>query len=98
MVLKPMFDRIVAKKIASNNQTQSGIVLHASEDDFDVVRAQILAVGKGSFEDGIFVPMVFEVGDKIVFEKHCCVEFELDGEVLVILKQTDILAKEEEEE
>ena len=96
MNLKPMFDRVIAKKLECNTQTKSGIVLHADEQDFDVVRAKVLAVGRGCFEDGIFVPMAFEVGDTILFERHCCVEFEIGGEMFVILKQTDILAKEKD--
>ena len=89
-----MFDRVCAKKIAKNNTTQSGISLQS--DDESLLCAVVTSVGKGTFDNGTFIPMQIKVGDKIFYEKHTAIEFCDKGEEYVILRQIDVVGIEGE--
>jgi chaperonin GroES len=53
---------------------------------------EILAVGPGRFDDGKRVPMEVKVGDKVLFGKYSGTEVTIDGEALLILRESDVLA------
>ncbi|NCB48330.1 MAG: co-chaperone GroES [Clostridia bacterium] len=91
---QPIFDRVIAVEVEKNKITESGISL--SNQNEGVKKAEIIAVGEGIFEEGVFVQMKVKIGDKILFESHCCVPF-FDGcKKFLLLKQTDILAVEKD--
>ncbi len=93
MNYKPIFDRVIAVELEQNKMTDSGIALLA--DNESVKKAEVVAVGDGAYEDGVFVTMKVAVGSKILFENHCAVPFFSGGKKFLLIKQTDILAVEE---
>lgn len=94
MSFKPIFDRVLAREIDDTQVTEGGIAI--SRQNENVKRAKVLAMGEGMWEDGTFVEMKVKIGDTVLFEEHCCVPFFDNGKKFVLIKQTDILAIEED--
>jgi len=92
MNYKPIFDRVIAVEIEKNKMTESGISLLTQDES--VKKASVIAVGSGSFEEGVFVEMKVAIGDKILFEEHYAIPFFEGGKKYYLIKQTDILAVE----
>ena len=91
MKLKPLADRVVLKMLESEETTKSGIILTSAAQEKPQV-AQVLAVGPGGNVDGKEVTMLVKVGDKVITSKYSGTEIKLDGEELIIVRQSDILA------
>jgi chaperonin GroES len=90
--LQPLADRIVAKAVARDAMTTSGIMLPDTIKD-KPTRATVVAVGAGRrTEDGTRIPLEVQTGDEILFARYGGTEFTLDGEELLILSEKDILA------
>jgi chaperonin GroES len=90
--LRPLADRIVAKALAREEMTKSGIMLPDTAKE-KPMRGTVIAVGEGRRDDdGARVSMDVAVGDQILFAKYAGTEFTLDGEDLLILSEKDILA------
>ena len=94
MKLKPLFDRIVIRQQEAETVTASGLVLAGSQEKPQI--ATVLAVGPGGIVDGKEIVMQLKVGDKILYPKYAGSEFRIDGETLVVLRQSDVLAVVEE--
>lgn len=90
MKLKPLFDRIVIKQQEAETVTASGLVLAGSQEKPQI--ANVLAVGPGGIIDGKEIVMQIKPGDKILYPKYAGSEFRIDGETLVVLRQSDVLA------
>ncbi|MBR6788225.1 MAG: co-chaperone GroES [Clostridia bacterium] len=91
MAIKPLFDRVVVKQIDNEETTKSGIVLLAKDQEKPQI-AEVVAVGPGGNIDGKEVVMTVKVGDKVLCSKYAGTEFKIDGEEVLILRQSDILA------
>lgn len=91
MALKPLGDRVVLKFCEAEETTKGGIILTASSQEKPQT-AEIVAVGPGGLCDGKEVTMEVKVGDKVILSKYAGTEVKLDGEELVIVRQSDILA------
>ena len=91
MKIKPLFDRIVIKKVEEKATTFSGIVLPDSAKEKPQM-AEIIAVGPGGMIDGKEIVMQVKVGDKILYSKYAGSDFKIDGEELTVLRQSDVLA------
>lgn len=91
MKLKPLGDRVVLKFCEAEEKTSGGIILTASAQEKPQT-AEILAVGPGGVVDGKEVKMEVKVGDKVILNKYSGTEVKLDGEKLIIVRQSDILA------
>jgi chaperonin GroES len=92
LTLQPLADRIVAKAVARDAMTTSGIMLPDTIKD-KPTRATVIAVGAGRrSEDGTRIPLDVQAGDEILFARYGGTEFTLDGEDLLILSEKDILA------
>ena len=91
MNLKPLGYRVVLKFCEAEETTKGGIILAASAQEKPQT-AEILAVGPGGVVDGKEVKMEVKVGDKVILSKYSGTEVKLDGEKLVIVRQSDILA------
>lgn len=90
--LRPLHDRILAKRVEEERKTKGGIVIPdtATEKPQEAV---VVAVGGGKVTDeGKTLPMEVAVGDRILFGKYAGSEIELDGEEHLILRQDDVLA------
>ena len=95
MKIKPLLDRVVVKKVESEEKTKSGIILPGSAKEKPEV-AEVVAVGPGGVVDGKEVKMELKVGDKVLASKYAGTEYKFDGTEYTILKQSDILAIVEE--
>lgn len=91
MTIKPLFDKVVIKAIEASERTASGIVLPSAAKERPQL-ATVLAVGPGGELDGKQINMVVKVGDTVLYSKYSGSEFKLDGEEVVIVRQSDILA------
>jgi len=92
MNLQPLGDRVVVQAIEAEQVTASGIVLPDTAAE-KPQRGKVLAVGTGRFEDGKRVPLLVAKGDEVIYSKYGGTEIKVDGEDLLILRESDILAK-----
>lgn len=91
MTLKPLFDKIVVKKLEEKEQSVGGIFLPTAAQEKQEV-AEVIAVGNGGVIDGKEVVMVVKPGDKVLYSKYAGSQFKIDGQEVTIVKQSDILA------
>lgn len=91
MTIKPLLDRVVVKMTAAEETTKSGIVLAGAAKEKPQV-AEVVAVGPGGIVEGKEVSMYVKVGDKVITSKYSGTEIKLDGEEVIIVRQSDILA------
>jgi chaperonin GroES len=92
MNLKPLGDRVVIKPSDKEEKTKSGILLPdtAKEKPQEGI---VEAVGTGRILDnGTKVPMELKVGDKVLYGKYSGTEITLEGDQVLILRETDVLA------
>jgi chaperonin GroES len=90
--LQPLGDRVVVKPTPREEMTKSGIVLPDTAKE-KPQEGTIIAVGPGAFDnDGKRMPIDVKKGDKVLYAKYAGTEFKIDGEELLIVKQSDILA------
>src|SRR5690348_15298480 len=94
MNLQPLGDRLIVEVLEEDETTASGIVLPDTARE-KPQRGRVLAVGPGqrSEQSGALIPMDVAVGDEIVFSKYGGTELRTGGEDLLILRQSDVLAK-----
>ncbi len=91
--LQPLADRVIVKPIEKEEVTRGGIVLPDTAKE-KPQEGKVLAVGPGRLsEDGKRLAMDVAVGDVVVYAKYGGTEIKIDGEELVILRESDILAK-----
>jgi len=92
MKLKPLGDRIVVRAIQAEEVTASGLVLPDTAQE-KPQRGRVLAVGPGRYEDGKRIPPDVDEGDEVIYSKYGGTEIQVEGEDLLILRETDVLAK-----
>jgi chaperonin GroES len=91
--LKPLADRLVVKPIEKEEVTKGGIVLPDTVKE-KPQEGKVLAVGPGRMsEDGKRIAMDVKVGDIVIYAKYGGTDIKIDDEDLVILRESDILAK-----
>ncbi|MBW8383769.1 MAG: co-chaperone GroES [Youngiibacter sp.] len=90
-MIKPLADRVVIKRLEAEETTKSGIVLTGSAKE-KPQEAVVVAVGPGGYVDGNKVDMEVKVGDKVLFSKYAGTEIKHQGEEVIIVRQSDILA------
>ena len=91
--LQPMGDRLVVKPTQSEEKTKSGIYLPDTAKE-KPQEGKVIAVGPGKMTDeGKRIPMDVEVGDIVIYAKYSGSEIKLDEEELIIVRESDILAK-----
>src|SRR5690242_20040101 len=85
--LRPLADRVVAKALAREEMTKSGIMLPDTAKE-KPMRGTVVAAGEGRrTDDGARIPLEVQVGDQILFTKYGGTEFRLDNEDLLILAE-----------
>jgi chaperonin GroES len=93
MDLQPLGDRLIVEVLDEEEQTVSGIVLPDTAKE-KPQRGRVLAVGPGTRdEDGEFVGMEVAEGDEIVFSKYGGTEIKVGSDDVLILRESDVLAK-----
>ncbi len=91
MKLKPLGDRVVVKPIEQEEITAGGIVLPETAKE-KPQRGKIVAAGPGRVEDGKRVELDVKEGDTVLFAKYAGTEIKIEGEKVLILRESDILA------
>jgi chaperonin GroES len=93
MKLKPLGDRLIVQAVEEEETTASGIVLPATAKE-KPQRGKVLAVGDGKVEeDGKRIPLDVSEGDEVLYSKYGGTEIKVDGEDLLVLRESDVLAK-----
>ncbi len=91
--IEPLGDRVVIKPTPKEEVSKGGIVLPDTAQERPQ-EGEIIAVGPGRLtEDGNRIAMDVKRGDKVIYSKYAGTEFKLDDEELVIMRESDILAK-----
>ncbi len=91
MTVKPLGDRVVIKNCEAEETTKSGLILAGTAKEKPQM-AMVIAVGPGGNVDGKEITMHVEVGQKVIYSKYAGTEVKVDGEELMIVRQSDILA------
>ena len=93
MDLQPLGDRLIVEILDEEEMTVSGIVLPDTAKE-KPQRGNVLAVGPGARdEDGKYIKMDVEVGDEIIFSKYGGTEIKVGADDVLILRESDVLAK-----
>jgi chaperonin GroES len=93
MNLKPLGDRLIVKATEEEETTASGIVLPDTAKE-KPQRGKVLAVGDGKFgDDNERVPLDVSEGDEVLYSKYGGTEINIEGEDLLVLRESDVLAK-----
>ena len=91
--LQPLADRLVVRPIEKEEKTKTGIYLPDTARE-KPQEGEVIAVGPGRLsEDGKRIAMDIKVGDKVIYARYGGTEIKVDDEELVILRESDILAK-----
>lgn len=91
MNVKPLGDRVVIKNVETEETTKSGIVLTGAAKEKPQM-AEVIAVGPGGNVDGKEITMHVKTGEKIIYSKYAGTEVKIDGQEIIIVRQSDILA------
>jgi len=91
MKFKPLHDRILVRRIEADEKTAGGIIIpdNAKEKPSE---GEVISVGSGARNDeGEFIPLEVKEGDHILFGKWSGTEVKIDGEDLIIMKESDVM-------
>ncbi len=92
MNIRPLYDRIVVKRIEDEKETKIGGLFIPDSAKEKPQEGEVVAVGKGKrLEDGKLVPLDVAKGDRILFGKYSGSEIRLDGEEFMIMREDEVL-------
>src|SRR5215212_8653227 len=91
MVFRPLHDRVVIRRVEAEEKTLGGIIIPDTAKE-KPMEGEVVAVGPGARdESGKVQPLDVKVGDRVLFGKWSGTEVKLDGEDLIIMKESDIM-------
>jgi len=91
MSFRPLHDRVLVRRVEEENKTAGGIIIPDTAKE-KPMQGEVVAVGPGARdEDGDYIKMDVKVGDRILFGKWSGTEVKMDGEELLIMKESDIM-------
>ncbi|AOZ68791.1 co-chaperone GroES [Rhodobacter xanthinilyticus] len=91
MAFKPLHDRVLVKRVQSEEKTKGGLIIPDSAKE-KPAEGEIVAVGEGARKDsGELIAPSVKPGDRVLFGKWSGTEVTLDGEELLIMKESDIM-------
>lgn len=91
MKFKPLLDRVVIKRTLEESRTAGGLIIPDTAKE-KPSQGVVVAVGPGARDDkGALIAMTLKEGDKVLFGKWSGTEIKIDGEDLLILKETDVM-------
>jgi chaperonin GroES len=91
--LQPLADRVLVKPMEKEEKTKSGIYLPDTAKE-KPQEGEVVAVGPGRIDEtGKRIPMDLKVGDRVIYAKYGGMEIKVDEEEMMILRESDILAK-----
>lgn len=88
--IKPLGDRVVVKAQEAETQTASGLFIPDTAKE-KPMRGTVLAVGPGKTENGTHIAMTVAQGDVVLYGKYAGTELQLDGEDVLVMRESDIL-------
>ncbi|HEY3876132.1 MAG TPA: co-chaperone GroES [Candidatus Kapabacteria bacterium] len=92
MTLKPLHDRLIVRPAQAEEVTKSGIIIPDSAKE-KPVQGEVLACGPGKYDEaGKLTPMGVKVGDLVLYGKYSGTEVPIDGEDVLIMRETDVFA------
>jgi chaperonin GroES len=92
MNIRPLYDRIVVKRVEEQEQVQGGIIIPDTAKE-KPQEGEVVAVGKGKRNDkGEFAAMELAAGDRILFGKYSGSDIKLDGQEYLIMREDEVLA------
>ena len=90
-MFKPLHDRVLVRRIEQDEKTKGGIIIPDTAKE-KPMEGKIIAVGSGARnEDGSVTPLDVKKGDKVLFGKWSGTEVTIDGDELIIMKESDLL-------
>ena len=91
MHFRPLHDRVVVRRIEADEKTAGGIIIPDTAKE-KPMEGEVVAVGPGARdENGKLVPLDLKAGDRILFGKWSGTEVRIDGEELLIMKESDVM-------
>ena len=91
MKFRPLHDRVVVKRVDSETKTTGGIIIPDTAAE-KPQEGEVVAVGPGARDEtGKVIPIVLKKGDKILFGKWSGTEVKIDGQELLIMKESDVM-------
>jgi chaperonin GroES len=91
MGFKPLHDRVLVRRVEEETKTKGGIIIPDTAKE-KPSEGEVIAVGPGARnEDGTVAPLDVKVGDRVLFSKYGGTEIKVDGEDLMVLRESDIL-------
>jgi chaperonin GroES len=91
MKFRPLHDRVLVKRIESEEKTKSGIIIPDTAKE-KPQEGEIIAVGSGlRKEDAALIPLDVKVGDRVLFGKWSGTEIKIDGDEFLVMKESDIV-------
>jgi len=91
MTFRPLHDRVLVRRIEAEEKTRGGIIIPDTAKE-KPQEGEVIAVGSGTLNDkGELRPLDVKAGDRILFGKWSGTEVKLDGEELLIMKESDIM-------
>ena len=87
----PLADRVVVKPLEEAEQMRGGLYIPDTAKE-KPQQGEIVAVGPGKYEDGKLAPMTVKVGDRVLYGKYSGTEVTIEGENVLILRESDVLA------
>ena len=91
MAFTPLHDRVLVRRIESDEKTAGGLIIPDNAKE-KPAEGEIVSCGEGARKDsGELIPLAVKAGDKVLFGKWSGTEVKIDGEELLIMKESDIL-------
>ena len=91
MAFRPLHDRVLIRRVESEEKTAGGIIIPDTAKE-KPMEGEIVAAGPGARDEtGKLVPLDVKAGDRILFGKWSGTEVKLDGEELIIMKESDVM-------
>ncbi len=91
MAFKPLHDRVLVRRVQSDEKTKGGLIIPDSAKE-KPAEGEVVACGEGARKDsGELIAMAVKAGDRVLFGKWSGTEVSVDGEELLIMKESDIL-------
>ena len=96
MKFRPLHDRVVVRRIEEDDRTKGGIIIPDTAKE-KPSQGEVIAVGPGGRDEaGKLIPIDIKVGDRVLFGKWSGTEVKIDGEELLIMKESDVMGVIEE--
>ena len=88
----PLADRVAIKPLEESESMRGGLYIPDTAKE-KPIQGEVIAVGPGRREKGDVVPMELKVGDRVVYGKYSGTQVELGGEEVILIKESDVIAK-----